>query len=266
MEAFKAQDGTVLHIRDEGPAGGTPVVFSNSLGTDLRVWDAMLEHMPAGLRLFRYDKRGHGLSDCPATDWGVEEHITDLEAMMDAKGLGGAIIVGLSVGGLIAQGLAARRPDLMRGIVLMDTAAKIGNDAMWNDRIAAIEAGGIESIEAAILERWFTARFRNEDPAFPIWRNMLTRTPSHGYCRTGAGIRDTDLTAEASALTFPVLAMAGEDDGSTPPDLVRGTADLIPGARFMLIEDAAHLPCIEQPKITAAAITEFLTETGHVPA
>ncbi len=262
MDIFD-KDGTILHFRDEGPAEGLPVVFSNSLGTDLRVWDAMLGLLPPGLRLFRYDKRGHGLSDCPDNDWSVEEHITDLEAMMDARGLRGAVIVGLSVGGLIAQGLAARRPELVRGLVLMDTAAKIGNDAMWNDRIAAIEAGGIESIADGILERWFTARFRAEDPTFPIWRNMLIRTPGQGYCRTGAGIRDTDLTEEARALNCPVLAMAGEDDRATPPDLVRDTAEIIPGARFMLIEDAAHLPCIEQPGITAAAIGDFLKETGH---
>lgn len=256
--------GAMLHVRVDGPRTGAAVVFSNSLGTDFRIWDRLVSLLPAGLRVIRYDKRGHGLSDCPEGDWGMEEHVSDLAALLDHLGVRHAVVVGLSVGGLIAQGLAAERRDLVSGLVLMDTAAKIGTAEMWADRIGKIEVGGVEAVSDAVLERWFTARFRGRDPAFPIYRNMLRRTPAAGYLKTCAAIRDTDFTEAAGALDLPVLAIAGSEDGSTPPALVRGTADLIPGARYEEIADAGHLPCVEQPVESAALIGRFLQEIGHV--
>lgn len=249
-----------LHYRLDGPEQGPVLVFSNSLGTDLRVWDPLLPHLSSGWRFLRYDKRGHGLSDLPDGDWGMSEHIGDLEALMDELGIADAVICGLSVGGMIAQGLAARRGDLARGLILMDTAAKIGTAEMWNARIEAIRAGGIESLAEAILERWFTKAFRTGAADFPLWRNMLRRTPRDGYTLTCAALRDSDLREQTTALQLPVLTMAGDQDGSTPPELVKETAALIEGARFELIVDAGHLPCVEQPEATAAAINAFLAE------
>ena len=253
-----------LHVRVDGPEDGPVIVFSNSLGTDFRVWDALVPLLPGGLRRIRYDKRGHGLSDCPERDWGMDAHISDLAALLDRLDASGAVIVGLSVGGMIAQGLALRRPDLVSGLVLMDTAAKIGTAEMWSDRIGMIEEGGIGAIADMILERWFTARFRDANPSFPAYRNMLVRTPKEGYLKTCAAIRDTDYTGAAADLSVPVLAIAGSEDGSTPPEVVRATAERIPGARFAEIADAGHLPCVEQPAETAALISGFLREIAHV--
>ena len=258
-----AANGLTLHCRDEGPADGPALVFANSLGTDFRVWDALVPLLPAGLRLIRYDKRGHGLSDCPPGPWSIADHAADLAALLDGLGVRGAVVVGLSVGGLIGQQLAATRPDLVRGLVLMDTAARIGNEEMWNTRIATVRGKGIAAIAGPILERWFSARFRAEDPALPLWRSMLTRTPMEGYALTSAAIRDCDLTESTRALAIPVLAMAGEEDGSTPPALVRATAELVAGARFHVIAGAGHLPCVEAPEETARLITGFLREIGH---
>ncbi|MEM6943463.1 MAG: 3-oxoadipate enol-lactonase [Pseudomonadota bacterium] len=256
-----------LHLRDEGPRDGPALAFSNSLGTDFRTWDMLLPLLPAGLRVIRYDKRGHGLSDCPDSPggpWRIEDHVADLEALLDTLGVRKAVICGLSVGGLIAQGLAARRPNLVRAVILCDTGAKIGTDAMWNDRIAKVEAGGIEAIAEGVLERWFTKRFRDEDPGFPLWRSMLVRTPKEGYLRTATAIRDTDYTERTRALSLPALAICGSEDGATPPALVKGTARLIEGCRYEEIADAGHLPCIEQPEVMAGLIGDFLREIEHV--
>ena len=257
-------DGATLHARVDGPQSATAIVFSNSLGTDFRVWDRLLPHMPAGLRAIRYDKRGHGLSDCPGNDWGMDEHVGDLAALLDHLGATRVVAVGLSVGGLIVLGLAKQRPDLVSGLVLMDTAAKIGTAEMWADRLGKIEANGIGAMADTILERWFTPRFRAGDPAFPAYRNMLVRTPKEGYLKTCMAIRDTDYTSVAGRLELPVLAIAGSEDGSTPPDLVRATAERIPGARFEEIAGAGHLPCVERPEMTASLIAGFLREVGHV--
>jgi 3-oxoadipate enol-lactonase len=240
------------------------VVFANSLGTDLRVWDAVLPLLPPGLRLIRYDKRGHGLSDSPPAPWRIEDFADDLAGILDALGVTGAAVVGLSVGGLIAQAFAARRPDLARVLILSGTAAKIGTPELWNERIRVVESDGIAALADPILERWFSARFRAENPALALWRNMLTRSPAVGYAATCAAIRDADLTESTRTLRLPTLAMVGDADGSTPPDLVRDTAALIPGARLEVIAGAGHLPGVEQPETVARLIGNFLKETGHV--
>ncbi|MEI4485804.1 3-oxoadipate enol-lactonase [Frigidibacter sp. MR17.14] len=258
---FTTTDGRVLNLCDTGPRDGRVVIFANSLGTDLRVWDALLPHLPAGLRLIRYDKRGHGLSDAGAGPGEMARLVSDAEEICDGLGLTRVTFVGLSIGGLIGQGLAARRPDLVQALVLMDTAAKIGTPEMWQARIDAVRTGGIASIAEAILARWFAPAFRDDNPAaFALWRNMLIRTPAEGYASACEAIAGADLTESTRALRLPVLAMAGDADGSTPPDLVRATAALC-GAEFHLVPGAGHLPCVERPAEVAALITAFLGRT-----
>ena len=250
-----------LHIRDEGPRDGRIVMFGNSLGTDLRVWDTLLSLLPAGLRIIRFDKRGHGLSDATPAPYAMDDLVADAEAVCDGLGLRDITCVGLSIGGLIGQGLAAKRPDLLRALVLMDTAAKIGTADMWQDRIDTINRDGIDALAGPILERWFTPGFRADNPEFALWRNMLNRTTVAGYSGCCAAIAGADLTENTRALRLPVMAMAGDQDGSTPPDLVRATAELC-GAEFHLIADAGHIPCVEQPGATAKLLTDFLERTA----
>lgn len=253
-----------LHFRDEGPRRGPALVFSNSLGTDFRVWEFLLPRLPTGLRLVRYDKRGHGLSDCPPGPWTIADHAEDLAGLLDRLGVHQAVVVGLSVGGMIAQELARLRPDLVRGLVLCDTAAKIGTAAMWDERLAAIRADGIAAHADAIMARWFTEDFRADRARLAPWRTMVARTPLDGYLATATAVRDADLRPQAPAIAVPVLAVAGAEDGSTPPALVAETAAMIPGARFVEIPRAAHLPCVEQPRALADLIAGFLREIGHV--
>jgi 3-oxoadipate enol-lactonase len=253
--------GVTLHIRDEGPRDGRVVMFANSLGTDLRVWDALLPLLPPGLRIVRFDKRGHGLSDATPAPYTLDLLVGDAGAVCDGLGLTDITFVGLSIGGLIGQGLAAKRPDLIRALVLMDTAARIGTAQMWQDRINAVNRDGVAALADPILERWFTPAFRAMSAEFALWRNMLTRTAVAGYAGCCAAIAGADLTNSTRALTLPVMAMAGDGDGSTPPDLVRATADLC-GAAFHVIPDAGHIPCIEQPAATAGLLTDFLERTA----
>lgn len=252
-----------LNVRLDGNPNGRPVVFANSLGTDLRLWDQIMPLLPPHLRYIRYDKRGHGLSDCPPAPYTMGGLVTDAERLMDALGVKDAVFVGLSIGGLIAQGLAAKRLDLVRAVVLSNTGAKIGTVEMWDSRIAAVRAGGIESLSEAIMQRWFPAPYRETDD-FHAWRHMLIRQPVDGYLGCSAAISGTDFYTTTAALRLPALGIAGSEDGSTPPDLVRETVDLIPGSKFHLIRKAGHLPCVEAPEEYAAVLTQFLTEVGHV--
>lgn len=251
-----------INYRDEGDPDGAPVVFANSLGTDYRLWDAVLPLLPPGLRLIRYDKRGHGLSDCPPAPYSMGSLITDAERLLDHLRVRDCLFVGLSIGGMIAQGLAVKRLDLVRAMVISNTAAKIGTAEMWTDRIDAVNRDGIEALADPVMERWFSKPFRASGE-LTAWRHMLTRQPDEGYAGCCAAISGTDLYTTTASLTLPTLAIAGSEDGSTPPDLVRETADLIKGSRFHLIRGAGHLPCVEDPGQYAAALSDFIKETGH---
>lgn len=249
--------GLHLHVRDEGPRDGAVLLFCNSLGTDMLVWDALLPHLPAPLRKVRFDKRGHGLSDASPSPYAMDQLVDDVEAICAALALRRVILVGLSIGGVIGIGLAARRPDLVRGLVLMDTAARIGTAESWEARIRAIREGGLAAMADTILQRWFTPQFLASNPQAALWRNMVLRTSRDGYLGCCTALAAADFTEQAKTLPMPVIAMAGDQDGSTPPELVRATADLC-GAPFHVITGAGHLPCVEQPEQTARLITGFV--------
>jgi 3-oxoadipate enol-lactonase len=257
-------DGHHIHYRRSGDPGAPLVVFANSLGTDMRIWDKVLARLEGSIQSICYDKRGHGLSDAPPAPYTIDDHVDDLAGLLDRLHVEAAILCGISVGGMIALALAAQRPGMVRGLVLCDTAHKIGPEDLWNQRIEQIRARGIDSMADAVIERWFSAAYRK---AFPIevagWRNMLVRTPVEGYLGTCAALRDADLTAAAQNLQMPVHCLCGSEDGATPPELVKSMSALIEGARFQLVDGAGHLPCVEAADKVAAAIRAFIEETHH---
>jgi len=252
-----------LNMHEDGDPNGAPIVFANSLGTDLRLWDKVVPLLPPGLRIIRFDKRGHGQSDVPDAPYSMGQLVSDTERLLDALGVKDAMFVGLSIGGMIAQGLAVKRLDLVRAAVLSNTAYKFGTAQTWADRISAIRAGGIEAQGDEIMARWFSKPFRN-GPELQFWRDMLTGQPLEGYLGCCAAIAGTDMYTPTAGLRLPALGIAGDADGSSPPDLVRETAALIPGSQFHLIRGAGHLPCVEKPDEYAEVLTKFLKETGHV--
>jgi 3-oxoadipate enol-lactonase len=174
-----------------------------------------------------------------------------------------ALFVGLSIGGMIAQGLAVKRLDLVRAMVLSNTGAKIGQPAMWDDRIRAVEQGGIAALSQATLDRWFPAAF-HKTTEFHLWKHMLEHQPAQGYIGCSAAISGTDFYTPTSGLRLPTLGIAGSEDKSTPPDLVRETVDLIPGSQFQLIRKAGHIPCVDKPAEYAAILNSFMEQIGHV--
>ncbi len=246
-----------LHWREDGDPAGMPLVFANSLGTDLRLWDGVVTLLPKGVRVIRYDMRGHGLSACPSAPYAMGTLVRDAERLLEHLGISDCVFIGLSIGGMVAQRLAVKRPDLVRALVLSNTAVKMGTAAMWEERIAAIRSGGIAALTDAIMERWFSPDFRGK-PELGLWRAMLERTPVEGYVGCSAAIAGTDLLTPTSGLRLPVLGIAGSEDGASPPDLVRETVDLVPGAEFALMRGAGHLPCVEQPEAYAGLLSEFV--------
>lgn len=262
MDTIEA-NGIGLHIADQGPKDGKAVVFANSLGTDLRLWDRLLPLLPAGLRLVRYDKRGHGLSANPPGPYTVDQLADDAAGLIEALGLRDVVFVGLSIGGLIGQALALKHPDLLRALVISNSAAKIGTDQMWNDRVNAIREGGLAVVAAPTMERWFSPDFR-ATAELALWQRMLERQPADGYIACCKAIASADLRREVGAIKQPVQMIAGGLDGSTPPELVRASGQLIPGSRYAEIDGAGHLPCVEAAPRYAEILNAFLKEVGHV--
>jgi 3-oxoadipate enol-lactonase len=254
---FVQANGLVTHYRDQGRRDGPPLVFINSLGTDFRIWTEVAEILAPDFRIVLYDKRGHGLSESGRDKNDMDDYARDLAALLDIVGVGRATIVGLSIGGMIAQELYRQRPERVAALVLCDTAAKIGTDESWDQRIAQVERGGIESIADSVLERWFTAEFRASRAAeLAGMRAMLTRTPIKGYLAACGALKRADLRPYAGRIEAPTLCVVGDEDGSTPVALVRETASLIKGSRFEIIEGAGHLPNVEKPGIVAGLVAE----------
>jgi len=253
-------NGIALHFSWLPAGGDRPVlVFSNSLGTDFRIWNEVTSHLGGSASILRYDKRGHGLSGMGPTPYRIEDHVADLAGLLDHLGLHRVVVCGLSVGGLIAQGLAQDRPDLVRGLILCDTAAKIGNDESWNARIADVETEGLAGILDGVMARWFTPDYRRPDnPAYGLARTMFLRQDPKGYAATCAAIRDADLRVAAGGLRLPTLCVVGDQDGATPPALVRELAGSIPGSDYRVIAGCGHIPCMERPRELARLIGEFL--------
>lgn len=255
MQVLNRADGA-LHYRIDGPDGAPVVIFANSLGTDLRLWDALLPLLPQGLRYLRYDKQGHGLSDLWQADR-LQDHADDAIALIRDVAQGPVVFVGLSIGGLIGQRVASQHPDLVRALVLSNTAARLGTPDSWQDRIAAIRRDGLPAMADGIMQRWFGPDFRATPQVAP-WRNMLARTAPEAYVAACHALAGADQTQATAALDLPTAVIAGSADGASPPDLVAATAALIRDASFDIISGAGHLPCVETPAAHAAIIAPFL--------
>lgn len=266
MQFLKVDDAVLHYQVIGGPQDAPTLVFANALGTDFRIWRDVIMRLAGKFTILTYDKRGHGLSETGDGPVTIARHAEDLAAIIDAAGIGKAIVCGLSIGGLIAQQLYADRRDLVSALILCDTAAKIGDADMWSQRIAAVEANGIAALSDGIMERWFGPQFRSaRADELAGYRTMLERQSPRGYVASCAALRDADLRDAARQIGVPTLCVVGEEDGSTPVETVAELAKSIPGARFEIIKGAGHIPCVEQPEMLAEIILAFTQSLPHRP-
>lgn len=253
-------DDLRLNAEITGPALAPPLVLIHGLGLDLRQWDAVLPDL-ARHRTLRLDLRGHGLSDTPAAPCAMGALIRDVERLMTHFALRDAVVLGAGEGGLIAQGLAVKRLDLVRGMVLTGAATRFGNPDIWKARLTRLRAEGpdLDAECAALLgPRW------RGDPACDPTRAMLQTTRTEGWIGFGAAIATADFYQTTASLTLPTLILAGGDDRKAPPDLQREMADLVAGADFQLIHGGSHLAMLTHAKPFAAALLTFQAKIGHL--
>ena len=262
---FVTVKGITIHYAVEGLEEGVPLLFINSLGSDLRLWDGLIPYFNQHFPIIRYDKRGHGLSDCLPGPYSICDHSNDLSGLLEHLQVKDVILIGISVGGLIVLDYAMKHPQRVKALVLCDTAAKIGTAEFWDERVAAIRENGLANMAHTILERWFAPAFSDRRPAeYQGYYNMLARTPTEGYIATCQALGNADLRDSVKAIQAKALVLCGAEDLATPPNLGRELAASLPNAHFELVEQAAHLPCVEQPEVMAKKMEQFLRENGHV--
>jgi 3-oxoadipate enol-lactonase len=250
---------------DDGAKEKPAIVFTNSLRSDLRIWDDVAARLAADFRLIRHDKRGHGLTDAMPPPYSAKDLADDVDALLDVLEIDQAVICGVSVGGIIAQALALNHARRVRALILCDTGARIGSVESWQQRIDTVRSAGLQVLESPTMERWFSASFRARRPAdVRGYANMLMQTSVNGYLGTCYALRDADFREVAVRIKCATLVLCGAEDIATPPELGRELAGLISGAQFTLIENAAHLPCIEQPNVMTERMLRFFREVQVV--
>ena len=228
---FVKANGLVIHFSDQGRRDGPPLVFINSLGTDFRIWNEVAEILAPDFRIVLYDKRGHGLSESGPDRNDMADYASDLMGLLDVVGVRRATIVGLSIGGLIAQELIVRAPNVSPRSCFATRRRKSEPTRSGTSEWVRSSAVALEALADATLERWFTADFRARRSAeLAGMRAMLTRTPKQGYLAACGALKRADLRPYAGGIQAPTLCLVGDEDGSTPVALVKETAALIPGS------------------------------------
>jgi 3-oxoadipate enol-lactonase len=250
-----------LNYELEGPDGAPVVVFTGSLGTDITMWRPQSDRLRKHFRTLRYEIRGHGRSEVPVGPYSMEDLGSDLIALLDRLEIERAFLCGLSIGGMISMWTAAHAPERVERVVLCCTSARLGPPESWHERAATVRAQGVGAVADAVLGRWFTPGFREAHPdVLEGMREILAATPREGYAGCCEAIAAMDLTPDLVSIRAPTLVMAGEHDPSTPPEHGRRIAELIPGARFELVSNAAHLASVERPDLTTMTILRFLSD------
>jgi 3-oxoadipate enol-lactonase len=253
--------GIDLAYRVDGPNEAPWVVMSHSLACDHTMWDPQMDAL-RDLRVLRFDTRGHGASDAPLGDYTMEQLAGDVLALLDALGIERCHFVGLSMGGMIGQQLALSAPGRFMTLTLADTSSRYPASVLpvWEERIALVRARGMDAVLQTTLERWFTARFREQQPqAVARIAAAIRATPVAGYIGCAHAIPRIDFTARLGAVRCPTLVIVGAQDQGTPVSMAEEIARAIPDSRLEVIESAAHLSNIEQAARFNAALRPFLT-------
>jgi 3-oxoadipate enol-lactonase len=250
--------GVRIHYDLTGPEHLPALIFSNSLGTTLEMWEPQVALFSEHFRVLRYDTRGHGRSGVLPGDYTIPQLAQDLLQLLDFLRVDRASFCGLSMGGAIGIQLGSHAPQRFHRLVLCNAAAKFGNAETWNARIQAVEAGGMKAVAGSVIERWLTPGFRQSHPAEThALLGMLEGTNPHGYLSCCAAVRDVDARQSLANVGVPSLVLTGAHDPVTPPTEAHYLVSNIPGAHYAELP-AAHLSNIEAPEGFNRYVLNFL--------
>lgn len=258
MPVITADDGCRIYVEVSGREGAPALMLSNSLGTDLRMWDDQADAFGQHFRVIRYDRRGHGQSGVPQGPYSMERFGRDVLAVLDALGIEKTNWCGLSMGGMVGQWLGAYAPDRVEKLVLSNTNSYYADKAPWADRIKFVREKGLEALVEPNMQRWFTEGFRTRAPeTLKRMKEMFVATDPDGYIACCEAIRDMDFRDSNPSIKAPTLVIVGSKDMATPPSAGEAIAAQIKGATVASFE-AAHISNMEQPKPYADTVLKFL--------
>ena len=268
MPLLQANGAQLFYDQDgpwDAPGDAPVVVFSNSIGTTLEMWDAQARALAGRYRVLRYDTRGHGRSPVAAGSAGIDALADDLAALLEGLGVTRAHVVGLSLGGMTAQALAARRPGLVASLVLMATAAHLPGD--WKARAATVLDRGMGAIVDAAIPRWFTPAFIEAAPGqVAKLREAFLKMDPRGYAACCGAIAAMDLREGNAAIAAPTLILAGADDPATPVPMMEEIRAAIPDAELVVLPRAAHILAMERADMVNRHLLAFLDSQPDAPA
>jgi 3-oxoadipate enol-lactonase len=254
-------NGIQMNYVLEGPANAPMVTMSHSLATDLSMWDPQAKALAGRYRVLRYDTRGHGATDAPGSPYTLTQLADDARALLKALGIARTHWIGLSMGGMIGQTLALSSPEILQSLSLCDTSSRIPADMkhVWDERIATVEAKGMEPMVEPTVARWFTPKFieSHKDVIEPV-RAMIRRTPAKGYIGCCHAIKALDLTDRLKAITLPTLVIVGAQDMGTPLAASQAINQQIKGSELVVLDPASHLSNLEHPEAFTKALEQFL--------
>ena len=254
-------NGISINYQIDGTSGPW-LVLSNSLATDLSMWDQQAKDFSSSFRVLRYDQRGHGMTEAPAGRYSFDMLIADALALMDALNIGKANFCGLSMGGATALGLAQRHPERVERAIVADSgcASTPQSAQQWEERIAAAQQGGMEALVEPTVTRWFPPDVVAKNPPYlDRARAMIRNTPVNGFIGCAAALADHDFRSGVAATKPPVLFVAGEKDaGGAVPTAMRGLHQALPGSRYIELAGAGHISNLDDPAGFTRALREFL--------
>lgn len=253
-------NGITFNCKIEGREGAPWLVFSNSLATNISMWDPQAADLNASFRVLRYDQRGHGGTDAPPGRYSFAMLITDAIALMDALDIDRAHFVGLSMGGATALGLAKLHPDRFDRVVVSDSPCMSTPQSMaqWEERIALAQANGMAALVEPTIARWFPPEtYAANPPHLDRVREMIRTTPLDGFIGCAAALADHDYNSAVATVTRPVLFMVGSKDGTTP-NAMKDMQARLKGSRYVELDGAGHIANLDRSTEFTGAVREFL--------
>ncbi len=254
-------NGIEVNYEIHGRVGAPWLVLSHSLACSVRMWDPQIAALKDQYQILAYDTRGHGATEATKGAYTLDLLADDLFFLLKNLKITAAHYCGLSMGGMIGQTFALKYPRVFDSLTLADTTSRYPAEAaaLWAERIKTAEAKGMEPLAQPTLERWFTAPFREKNPAaVDAIRELIVATPVAGYVGCSHAIPKINLTARLKEIKCPILVIVGADDPGTPPAMAREIHDNAPGSKLVVLPQAAHLANLEQPEGFTRALRGFL--------
>lgn len=254
-------DTKPLHCAEFGDPNGPAVVLLHGLGLTHDIWQPVISQLPQNLRILAIDLPGHGQSVDKRPVRSMGAIVRRLETAFNEHNVKDAVCVGHCLGGLAAQGLAEKRLDLIRALVLCNTAAKIGHPPHWDKRIELVKAGQGDQVRSELVKKWFAPReLTNSTEILSVFSDLK----DDDFIAAMQSMRTTDFYTQTASLRLPALGIAGYNDAFTPSDMVKETIDLIPGSTFQLLRKSGHVSSFDQPEAVAGHLNDFLKSIGHI--